>query len=167
MILLFLKSKINMNKDKKISPSTIRANFLVDNKEKEVLIEKKIISKVYKICKIYFDNNVIKIIINRADKYDTNEILKKINENRIFRGAFKTTLNIEEYPIQSYYLEEKILQNLDNNSEDEDDREKEFILKILSLCTFNKLFGKSIINGLSSSANNCPGINPFITLPIC
>ena len=123
-------AKINMNENNKITRTTIRANFLVDMKPKEVFIEKKKILKIYAICKIYSeDNKYIKILINRAEKYDVNEILKKLNDNRIFKGAIKINLNIDEYPIRTYHLEEKLSQNIDNNAEDEDDKEKEFILK--------------------------------------
>ena len=121
----FFKSKINMVPSKKITPTTLRVNFQVDNKQREVFIEKEILKKVYAICKINSDNKFIKIITNRAEKYDTNSILKKINELRIFRGLLKKDLNIDEFPLTTYYLEEKPEINKDNNS---DDIEKEFII---------------------------------------
>ena len=103
----FFSSKINLNKNK-ITITTVRANFLLDGKMKEVLIEKSILIKAFAIFKIYSENNkFIKILVNRAEKYDINEILKKINENRIFRAAFKIYLNINEFPIETYYLEER------------------------------------------------------------
>ena len=59
-------------------------------------------------AKFYSENNkFIKILVNRTEKYDTNDILQKINENKIFRGAIKIYLNIDEFPIKTYYLEEK------------------------------------------------------------
>ena len=124
---IFFNSKINMNKNNEVINTTIRANFCVDGKEKEILIEKSILNKAYAICKLYSENNkFIKILVNRAEKYDTNEILKKINENRIFRGVLKCNLNVNEFPIKTYYLEERKIQNTENNSEEV---EKEFILK--------------------------------------
>jgi hypothetical protein len=123
---LLFNSKINLNKDGTITNSTVRANFLVDGNPKEVLIEKKKLDKIYAICKIYSEEDkFIKILINRTDKYDTDEILKKINEIRFFRGALNS-INIKEFPLKNYYLEETKLNNIDNNT---GDIQKEFILK--------------------------------------
>ena len=120
-------SKINLNKNNEVTNTIIIVHFLIDGKEKEVLAEKKILNKVYAFCKIYSENNkFIKILVNRAEKYDTNDILQKINENKIFRGAIKIYLNIDEFPIKTYYLEEKEFINTGNDIED---IEKEFILK--------------------------------------
>jgi len=125
----FFSSKINLNKNK-ITIHTVKANFLVDRKMKEVLIEKSILIKGFAIFKIYSENNkFIKILVNRAEKYDINEILKKINENTIFKGAVKIYLNIDEFPIKTYYLEERKIQNAENITEGV---EKEFILKKLN-----------------------------------
>jgi len=120
----FLQSKIIMNKNNQITKTTIRINILLDNKQKEILIEKGLVSKVYAICKIYSDNTkFFNILLNRSEKYNTVDILNKINENNIFKGAFKTLLKIDEFPIKNYYLEEK--ENKGNNN----NIEKEFILK--------------------------------------
>ena len=179
---------IFINKNKKITPTTIRASFLVDKKPKEVFVEKKIVIKFYKICKIYSeDNKFIKILINRTEKYDANEILKKMNENRIFKGAINANLKILEYPIQTYCLEEKKIQNIDNNIDGKDEREKEFILKkiknnpnnlnkntILNLNNYFKNNGetsmglnklnsnnqKQILQGLSGNTYTCYNYNP-------
>ena len=122
-----LNSKIYMTPSKEITPTTLRVNFEVDKNQKEVFIEKTVLNKVYAFCKIYSENNnFIKIITNRVEKFDTNDILKKINELKIFRGPILYQLKIKEFPISTYYLEEKPEINKDNNSED---IEKEFILK--------------------------------------
>ena len=122
-----LSFKNTLNKNKKFTNTIIRANFQVDGRAKEILMEKRWANKIYAFCKIYSENNkFINILINRKEKYDTNEILKKINEIKTFKGAIKICLNIDEYPIKSYYLEEKKLQNIDNNT---DKIEKDFILK--------------------------------------
>ena len=127
---LFFSSKVNMNKDYILTNTTVRANFLVDGKAKEIFIEKKALEKIYEICKIYSeDNKFINIIIKRADKYDTDEILKRINGIKFFKGAFNS-INIKEFPIKNYYLEERQLPNIGNNS---GDIQKVFILKKKSL----------------------------------
>ena len=127
---IFFNSIINFNKNSENTITTVRVNFLVDGKIKEILIEKRKLIIAYAICKIFSENNnFIKILVNRTEKYDTNEILKKINENKMFKGALKLHLNINEFPIKSYYLEEREIQNTKNNTEEV---EKEFILKKLS-----------------------------------
>jgi len=124
-----LNSKLNLNKNEQITNSTIRANFFVEGKERELLFEKSMLIKIYAICKIYSENNkFIKILIHRAEQYDANEILKKINELRIFKGALKLYLDIDEYPIKTYFLEENKFFNKDNNVNNID-IEKEFYLK--------------------------------------
>ena len=128
-IYFLLNSQINLNKNSQITNTTIRATFYVDGKEKEVLMEKSMLTKIYAICKIYSENNkFIKILIHRTEQYDTSEILKKINGIRFFRGAFKINLNVDEFPIKTYYLEENKSYNKDNNIDDID-IEKEFFLK--------------------------------------
>ena len=124
-----VNSKINLNKNNQTTSTTIRANFYVNGKAREVLMEKSILKKVYAICKIISENyKFIKILIHRSEQYDTNEILNKINEIRIFKGAFKINLNIDEFPIKTYFLEENKYYNKDNNIDDID-IEKEFFLK--------------------------------------
>jgi len=138
----------NSNKNNKLSDEYIRVNFQVDDISKEVLIEKTLTKKIYTICKIYSENNkFIKILVNRAKKYDTNEILKKINELTMFKGAFKIHLNIDEFPIQTYYLEEKGFQN--------NDMEKEFILKKINNINQNiNINNRAQINNNNIQPNN-------------
>ena len=120
------QSKINLNKNNEVTNTTIRVSIQLDNKVKEIFLERAMLNRVYAICKIYSENNdYFKIIINRSDNYNTTEILNKINKNRIFRGAFKTIFKIDEFPLKNYYLEEKEIKNNGNN----DDTEKEFLLK--------------------------------------
>jgi len=125
-LLTYIKTN-NIISLKEITLNTLRVNFEVDKKPKEVLIEKEILNKIYAIYKIYSENNkFINIITQRTEKFDTNDILKKINELRIFRSVLRYKLNIDEYPVKTYYLEEK-LKNKDNNNIE--DIGKEFMLK--------------------------------------
>ena len=106
---VFLASAVNLNENKEMTNTTIRANFLIDGKDKEILLEKNILNKIYAFSRIYSEiGKFVNILILRAEKYDTKDILKKINEIRFFKGAFKTQLNIDEFPIKTYYLEEII-----------------------------------------------------------
>ena len=156
----FFSSKINLNKNK-ITITTVRANFLLDGKMKEVLIEKSILIKAFAIFKIYSENNkFIKILVNRAEKYDINEILKKINENIIFKSAFRIYLNINEFPIETYFLEEREIQNAENITEGV---EKEFILKKLNKKenNINQISMNNRVNFVNSDENkiNLDNIN--------
>ena len=156
----FFSSKINLNKNK-ITIHTVKANFLVDRKMKEVLIEKSILIKGFAIFKIYSENNkFIKILVNRVEKYDINEILKKINENIIFKIAFRIYLNINEFPIETYFLEEREIQNAENITEGV---EKEFILKKLNKKenNINQISMNNRVNFVNSDENkiNLDNIN--------
>ena len=114
---ILFNSKNIMNKNNLMPNTIIRANFQVDERIKEVFI-KKMLSKIYSIYKIYSENNkYIKILINRFENYDADEMLSKINNRRLFKDAFKIYLNIDEFPVKTYYLEEKRPNK--NNNEDE------------------------------------------------
>ena len=137
---LFTSPSIKLNEDEKITNTTIKVNFLIDGKTKEILMEKNMLKKIYAFCKIYSEHDKsIKVLMLRAENYDPNSILKRINEIRFFKGAFKNYLNIDEFPIKNYYLEEKkLLLNIGNNIDNtkmkgtenyQQDIEKEFILK--------------------------------------
>jgi len=128
-----------------LSNTTVRVNFEVNGREKEFLMDKKRIRiRKVAIYKIYSENNkFIKILASRIEKYDTKDILKKINEIRFFKGALREHLNINEFPIKTYYLEEREIQNSENNTEE---IEKEFILK-------------KINNNLNLNSNNQMNFN--------
>ena len=133
---IFSNSTVNLNENKEMINTTIRANFLVDGKEKEIILDKNILNKIYAFSRIYSENGkFVNILILRTEKYDTKDILKKINEIRFFKGAFKIQLNINEFPIKTYYLEEIISQNKEKNTIDV---EKEFILKKINLNNINQ-----------------------------
>ena len=133
-----------------MSDASIRVNFQVDGISKEVLIEKTLTKKIYTICKIFSENNkFIKILVNRAEKYDTNEILKKINELKMFKGALKIHLNIDEFPIKTYYLEEREFQK--------NEIEKEFILKKIN----NNMNQNININNRAQINNNNFQVNNY------
>ena len=139
----------NSCKNDELEDKSIRVNFEIDGVSKEVLIEKALTKKIYKICKIYSENNkFIKILVNRAEKYDTNEILKKINELKMFKGALRIHLNLDEFPIKTYYLEEREFQN--------NEIEKEFILKKIN-SNINQninINNRAQINNNNIQANN-------------
>ena len=125
---ILLNSKKILNKNDIMTKTVIKANFQVDGRLKEVYMEKKKLNKIYSIYKIYSKNNkFIKILINRFENYEADEMLTKINNLAFFKGVFKTYFNIDEFPIKSYNLEEKKVEKKNNEA---DEIEKEFILMI-------------------------------------
>jgi len=125
---ILINPKKILNKNDIMTKTIIKANFQVDGKLKEVYMEKKNLNKIYSIYKIYSENNkFIKILINRFENYEADEMLTKINNLAFFKGVFKTYFNIDEFPIKSYNLEEKKVENKNNEA---DEIEKEFILMI-------------------------------------
>lgn len=125
---ILLNSKKILNKNDIMTKTVIKANFQVDGKLKEVYMEKKKLNKIYSIYKIYSKNNkFIKILINRFENYEADEMLTKINNLAFFKGVFKTYFNIDEFPIKRYNLEEKKVEKKNNEA---DGIEKEFILMI-------------------------------------
>ena len=141
--------KLNINKNR-ITKTTIKVYFLVNGHPPKVIFsEKKILNKIYSFSKIYSDNNhFIKIIINRAENYDTNEILNKINNFIYYKDILKTHFNIDEYPIKTYCLEEKKISNEDVMKSE---IEKEFFIKKLKISNNINNMHQNIINN-----NNIP-----------
>ena len=134
----------NLNKINKITNTTVRVNFIVNGREKEVLMEKKMLNKVYAIYKIYSENSqFFKILVNRTEKYDAKEILQKINSLIVFKGVLRCNFKIYEFPLKTYYLEEIKIKNSDNNT---DEIEKEFILKKIN----NKINQNIMNNNMNS-----------------
>ena len=104
---IFLKENINPE-------NYIAVTFFKDNREKQ-LIQKKIqINKIYFFIRIYFQNHYINLLINRKEKIDGDEILKKINNIELLRSPIKFCLKIFEFPLEGF-LEEKNEAEKDNN----------------------------------------------------
>ena len=127
---ILLNPKKILNKECIMAKTVIRVNFQEDGKLKEVFMEKRNLNKIYLIYKIYSENNkFIKILINKFENYEADEMLTKVNNRIFFKNAFKTYFNIDEFPIKSYKLEEKKVEKKDNEA---DEIEKEFILKVIN-----------------------------------
>ena len=109
-----------------INKDDIRAIFMVDKNPKETLMKKKELKKIFSFIKIYSGNSTsIKMLIFRKEKYNSKEILEKINEMSFLKGYFKNILKITEFPLHTYILENnKILY------ENQDIEETFFIKKI-------------------------------------
>ena len=107
-------------KKTKITKTCVRVSFPFEDKEKEIIMEKYDLKKIYKFIRIYSnERNFINILINREERNDIrNDIINKINENRnVFRGAIRVNLKISEFPIKNYILIDKEKEKEDNEFE--------------------------------------------------
>ena len=103
-------------KNREITPNTVRANFMVGKKEKEILMERNDLKKIFAFIRIYSnEKDFINLLIYRKDIYNTKDILNKINNISFFKGAFKIKLKIQEFPIKNYILVE--ISKIDKNSD--------------------------------------------------
>jgi len=99
---ILLNPKKILNKECIMAKTVIRVNFQEDGKLKEVFMEKRNLNKIYLIYKIYSENNkFIKILINKFENYEADEMLTKVNNRIFFKNAFKTYFNIDEFPIKN------------------------------------------------------------------
>ena len=146
MISSFMKTSVGVNniflfkKQGKPLPSTIRVNFpfnntFNNNTSKEMIMDKKELKRFCLFLKIYSDNNKSINLLSYKGDVDKYEIINKINKYNSFKGAIKTKLKIEEFPLKNYILREIVKKNEDL------DYDKAFFL-------LNKKIGlsKNIIN---------------------
>ena len=114
-----------------IGLSTIRVNFMIKDKIKEIPLEKPYLKRICDFIKIYSSNDhFIRIIAFREenDYYNENgkkKLLDKMNSIKNFRGAILINLKINEFPLKNY-----ILQNRGKNPEDYDFDQVFFLKKI-------------------------------------
>ena len=107
--------------------SLARITFLYEGNTMENIISEYDIKKCYSIIKLYYKDLYINILVYKDELniYDKNALLKKINNINYFRGVFRIIFGIKEYPLENFYLEEKEM----NNENNEIDIDKIFILK--------------------------------------
>ena len=107
--------------------SLARITFLYEGNTMENIISKYDIKKCYSTIKLYYKDLYINILVykDELNNYDKNALLKKINDINYFRGVLRIIFGIKEYPLENFYLEEKEM----NNENNEIDLDKIFILK--------------------------------------
>ena len=97
-----------LNKDKINNETNVRAIFVVnENTEKELILKRSDVKKIYAILKIIYKENYMYLLINKSPKYEPNEVLNKINSINNIHGYIRMKLKIVEFPLKHYYLEEK------------------------------------------------------------
>ena len=151
----YINYNINYNINKSLF---IRIIFEIGNKQKEFIVEKKNINKVYifiKICDNENENkNYIYFLINKNDVYDPSKILNKINNNCQLKGAIKLNLKMD-FPIINYSLKEVPISN--DNFEDK----KYILIKNRLMDDNNSAFNNNINNNINYNYN-LNNINSFV-----
>ena len=110
---LFEMTSLNKcpNQEKINSEQYIRVLFEHNLQEKEIVIRKDIVKKVYSFLKINYKDRCMGILANNNKSFDPLEILNKINSIRKMRGFIGSKLNILIFPLKNFYLQEKFEPN--------------------------------------------------------
>ena len=105
---LFEMTSLNKcpNQEKINSEQYIRVLFEHNLQEKEIVIRKDIVKKVYSFLKINYKDRCMGILANNNKSFDPLEILNKINSIRKMRGFIRSKLNILKFPLKKFYLQE-------------------------------------------------------------
>ena len=142
----------------------VRVIFCINNKDKEISVKKSDLLKVYSFIKIIYNDKEM-IILTLKGNYSPNAIIEKINSKNGIKGFIKMKLNIFEYPLTNYYLEEFYSPN--NN-----EFEKIFLLKYKQgnssqnnqMQIYNDVYKTNIVLNQNNLPNN--NINNNMNNPI-
>lgn len=129
----------------------IIVRYQISNEIKEKICLIKNLKKQFDFIKIIYNtsNNFIIFMVLKNRKYSKYDILKKINDKNILGEEIKNNLNIDEFPLVYYILEE-----IYTNEPDEFESYNQlYILKHYK--------EKKIINYINKIENN-NGINNFV-----
>ena len=94
----------NQQKINKIDYIRVIVDF--NNKDKEITLKKENIKKIYSFLRIKYNNKNMDILINNDKNYQPQMVMDKINSRRTMKGFIKIQLNIKEFPLKNYILEE-------------------------------------------------------------
>ena len=125
----------------------ILVNFLLGNIQKQEIFKKSFLKKYCYFCKVYNNNGIMNIIVNKNENdnknYYNDEILEKIKA--LPKSAIKRYLKIDEF---SHFLEEK-------KEENDPNYDKIFELKSFGETGKGLFFIKSNINNnIDEYSNN-------------
>ena len=89
-----------------INDLKVRLTFAFEGREKEIIANKNYLKRHFLFIRINYENNYINILINKNSKYNDNQLLEKINKNKLLRGPIFFSLKIKEFPLKNYNLKE-------------------------------------------------------------
>ena len=95
-----------LNKEKLNNEDYIRVIFEHNLQEKEIIIKKSTVKKVYSLVKINYKDTYMGILTYNNKSFDPIEILNKINSIKKIRSFIMCKLNIREFPLTNFYLQE-------------------------------------------------------------
>ena len=98
--------KTYMSKQKINKLDYIRVIVDFNNKDKEIILKKEYIKKIYSFLRIIYNNKSMNILINNDNNYQPQMVMDKINSRRTIKGFIKIHLNIKEFPLKNFFLED-------------------------------------------------------------
>ena len=98
--------KTYMSKQKINKSDYIRVIVDFNNNDKEIILKKEYIKKIYSFLRIIYNNKSMNILINNDNNYQPQMVLNKINSRRTIKGFIKIHLNIKEFPLKNFFLED-------------------------------------------------------------
>ena len=84
----------------------IRAIFDFNNTEREFILNKEYAKRIYTFIKIKYNDKEMNILIHNDNNYQPKMIMRKINSIKRLKGFIRIKLEIKEFPLKSYILEE-------------------------------------------------------------
>ena len=138
-------SVTDLEKLNEINPKhNIMVIYFLNGKERQNIEKLDDLKKIYSFIQICYKQRNINILIYKKtnNNYKSNEILLKINNMHCLRGGIRFNLNIEEFPITNYFLEEQ------KNSYNEIIYDRIFLMK-----NIYETETKIILNNSLSNAN--------------
>ena len=98
--------KTYMSKQKINKSDYIRVIVDFNNNDKEIILKKEYIKKIYSFLRIIYNDKSMNILINNDNNYQPQMVLNKINSRRTIKGFIKIHLNIKEFPLKNFFLED-------------------------------------------------------------
>ena len=93
----------------------VRVTFSIENKSKEIIVNKNDLKKFFTFIKIYScdkKNYINILILKKKNQDESNNILNRINKNINLKRTFQVNLKIQEFPLISYITINKFIFNI-------------------------------------------------------
>ena len=140
------------------SKGDVRVNFPFKECFKEIPMYKQDLKKLYSFIKLIYKRKDINLLVLTESEYEPDVIIKRINSIPFFKSAIKFKLNIDEFPLINFILEEQ------KESESNTQYAKIYIMKSQLSQKFNTNYCINNINILNRNIIDLnKNINPNIT----